>query len=146
MTAAPDIQIFTEDISYSLPYPLITKNWLMQVAAQEGYEIDSINIIFCSDEYLHGINLKYLNHDNYTDIITFDNSEEINKIEADLFISIERVRENADTYHCDWELELNRVMVHGLLHLMGYNDKNEYEVQEIRQKEDTYLKLLAEAS
>lgn len=99
-----------------------------------------ITFIFCSDKYLLEINKEYLQHDYYTDVITFDYSEN-NIISGDIFISIDRVKENADTYKVSFENELYRVMLHGVLHLVGYNDKTKEEQKIMRQKEDEYLNL-----
>ncbi len=103
-------------------------------------EIPDLNYIFCTDDYLLDINKKYLNHDYYTDVITFESSHP--ELPADIFISTERVQENADKFQTDFHLELYRVMIHGVLHLCGLKDKTEAEQKEMRQKEDYYLKLL----
>lgn len=112
--------------------------WLSAVAAEEGAKIVQLTYIFCSDEYLLEINQKYLNHDYYTDIITFPYKEG-SEVESDMFISLDRVAENAGTYHFSFEEELRRVMVHGLLHLTGHKDKSEDESQDMRDAEDRYL-------
>ncbi len=117
------------------------KKWLVQIAKEEGYKIKELNYIFCSDEYLYQINLDYLNHDTYTDIITFDNSEYENEIEGDIFISIDRVNENAQKLKINEETELSRVISHGLLHLMGYKDKSKKETEVMRMKEETAIEL-----
>ena len=113
------IQFCSEDITFSLKEKLKHKAWLNEVAKQEGKKILELTYVFCSDEYLLQINQEYLNHDTLTDIVTFDNSEDPKKIEGDIFISIERVKENGDKLGTS-ETELERVMVHGLLHLLGY--------------------------
>jgi rRNA maturation RNase YbeY len=100
-----------------------------------------ISIVFCSDDYLKVINLKYLNHDYYTDVITFDYSEN-NRISGDLFISIDRVNENAGLNNINFIQELYRVIIHGVLHLCGYNDKTVKEKKEIREKEDFFLNAI----
>jgi len=116
--------------------------WLSNVIiSEELTSTDAINFIFCSDEYLHKINLEYLEHDTLTDIITFDNSENDQEIEGDIFISLERIKENAQMFEVPFELELKRVLVHGILHLIGYNDKTEEEGMIMRSKEDFYLAL-----
>ena len=115
--------------------------WLMEIANHHDHEIVEINYIFCSDEYLLDINKQYLDHDYYTDIITFDNSEEEGKIESDIFISIDRVNENADTLSVPRGTELNRVMAHGLLHLCGFKDKTDEEAKEMREQEEYCLSL-----
>ena len=130
------ILFFEEDITYSLKEKNKYKQWLKSIAEEEGYKIKELNYIFCSDEYLYQINLDYLNHKTYTDIITFDNSENKNSIEGDIFISIERIKENAQKEHVLFEKELQRVLSHGLLHLMGYKDKSEAEKAIMRHKEE----------
>lgn len=112
--------------------------WLSDVAKAENKTIDYINYIFCSDEFLKDINVKYLNHDYYTDIITFPYNEGDN-IQSDIYISVDRVSENSKDYGVDVQTEMQRVMVHGLLHLIGYNDMNDEEIHEMRAKENHYL-------
>lgn len=135
------INFFTEDIDFELPQKLKHKNWLKELAKTEGYKILELNYIFCSDEYLFQINVEYLNHDDYTDIITFDNSEDEKTIEGDIFISIDRVKENATKLDQDFNKELNRVISHGALHLMGYKDKSESESKKMRLMEDLAITL-----
>ncbi|MEM9324584.1 MAG: rRNA maturation RNase YbeY [Bacteroidota bacterium] len=135
------INFHAEDSS---PPPLDTASiahWLEDIAANEGLEIDEINYVFCSDEHLLSINRQYLHHDYYTDIITFDYSEDV-ILAGDIYISLDRVRENASTFKDTFERELHRVMVHGLLHLMGYQDKSDEEAKEMRSKENLALSLL----
>lgn len=115
--------------------------WLSNVTKSEYKTISSLTYIFCSDEYLLDINTKYLGHDYYTDIITFPYKEG-NDIESDMYISIDRVKENAIEFGETFENELCRVMVHGLLHLIGYGDKNDDEIKIMRQKEEEYLAFL----
>lgn len=115
------------------------KNWLKELAKEEGFKIIELNYIFLSDEQLLEMNVSYLNHDTYTDIITFDNSEEDDKIEGDIFISVERVAENALKFKVSTETELIRVLSHGLLHLCGYLDKKPADVKLMREKEEYYL-------
>jgi rRNA maturation RNase YbeY len=133
------IQFCTEDITFSLKEKLKHKAWLNEVAKQEGKRILELTYVFCSDEYLLQINQEYLNHDTLTDIVTFDNSEDPKKIEGDIFISIERVMENGDKLGTS-ETELERVMVHGLLHLLGYKDKKKEDKTLMTEKEDFYIK------
>ncbi|HLT08846.1 MAG TPA: rRNA maturation RNase YbeY [Cyclobacteriaceae bacterium] len=130
------IHFFQEDISFNLPQKIKTKKWLNQIALEEGFRITELNYIFCSDEYLHAINVDYLNHDTYTDIITFDNSDQEDIIEGDIFISIDRIRENAELQKQNFQDELLRVLSHGLYHLSGYKDKLEQEIKIMRSKED----------
>jgi len=133
------IQFCTEDVTFSLKEKLKHKAWLNEVAKQEGKKILELTYVFCSDSYLLEINQAYLNHDTLTDIVTFDNSEDPKKIEGDIFISIERVRENGEKLGTS-ETELERVMVHGLLHLLGYKDKKKEDKALMTEKEDFYIK------
>lgn len=114
--------------------------WIRQVIASEEKDLGEINYIFCDDHYLYKINLKFLEHDTYTDIISFDNSEG-NELNGDIFISTDRVSENAKKYNVDFSEELKRVMSHGILHLCGYGDKSESEAKEMRQKEEEKIAL-----
>lgn len=115
------------------------------VAESEVKRLGDINIIFCSDNYILDVNMKYLQHDYFTDIITFDYCEG-NVLNGDLFISIDTVRDNAQFYGTEFEDELNRVMVHGLLHLIGYDDHTEEDIKVMRSKEDYYLSLKKQLS
>ena len=110
------------------------------VAESEIRRIGDVNIIFCSDNYILDVNLKYLQHDYFTDIITFDYCEN-NVLSGDLFISVDSVRENSVFYNTEFEDELNRVMVHGILHLIGYDDHTEDDQKVMREKENYYLSL-----
>ena len=136
------IRDFTEDIKFVLKDKLANNRWLKMVAGSEIRTIGDINIIFCSDNYILDVNVKYLQHDYFTDIITFDYCEG-KKLSGDLFISIDSVRENALEYGVEFDEELHRVMVHGLLHLIGYDDHTPEEEKLIHEKEDYYLKLRA---
>ena len=133
------IQFCSEDITFSLKEKLKHKAWLNEVAKQEGKKILELSYVFCSDEYLLQINQEYLNHDTLTDIVTFDNSEDPKKIEGDIFISIDRIKENGEKLGT-LETELERVMVHGLLHLLGYQDKKKEDKALMTEKEDFYIK------
>ena len=135
------IHFFSEETDYILPDETVWTNWLVIVAKSENKEIDLINYIFCSDEHLHQINIQYLNHDTLTDIITFPYSESEEKIEGDIFISIDRVRENATTYGVSLDDELKRIMAHGVLHMCGYKDKKDNEKEIMRKKEDEAISL-----
>ncbi|MBL4707481.1 MAG: rRNA maturation RNase YbeY [Flavobacteriales bacterium] len=117
-----------------------TKEWVSLTIKKEQKELGHLSFIFCTDEYLLTINQEYLNHNTYTDIITFNYVED-KLISGDIFISIERVKENANQFTTSFQNELNRVIIHGVLHLIGYNDKTDLEAQEIRAKEDFYLTL-----
>ena len=110
------------------------------VAASEIRSLGDINIIFCSDNYILDVNMKYLQHDYFTDIITFDYCEK-KVLSGDLFISVDSVRENSVYYGTEFEDELNRVIVHGLLHLIGYDDHSEGDVKVMREKENYYLEM-----
>lgn len=132
------IQFFFEDI-----HPLKIKknhiiNHIKSLILNELYEPGDISVILCTDEYLLEINRQYLNHDYYTDIVTFNYVED-SVISGDLFISIDRVKENAETFQSKFVVELYRVVFHGILHLAGYNDKTEAERKQMREKENYYL-------
>lgn len=135
------ISFFFEETNFTLPDANKIKAWLKTIAMEENFKLDSINYIFCSDEYLLSLNLQYLNHDTYTDIITFDYSE--NEIlEGDIYISVDRINENAQQLNVDFNEEIHRVIVHGLLHMMGFKDKSPIQKKQMRRKEDSCLSLL----
>ena len=136
------IRYFQEDIRFELKQKLLNNRWLKMVAGSEMRRLGAINIIFCSDNYILDVNMKYLQHDYFTDIITFDYCEK-DVLSGDLFISIDSVRENAQFYGTEFADELNRVMVHGLLHLIGYDDHSESDIAVMRQKENYYLEMRA---
>lgn len=115
-------------------------NWLSEVIVSEYKKEGEINYIFCDDEYLHKINLEYLNHDTLTDIISFDYSMG-NELHGDIFISVERVQDNANDFKVSFDVELKRVMVHGVLHYCGYKDKGEEDERVMRSKEDEKLAM-----
>lgn len=135
------INFFYEDVDYRLNNQPAVAKWINDVIIAEGNKLIELNFIFCSDEYLYKINVEYLNHETYTDIITFDNKEKEGELEGDIFISIERVRDNAEQLKLPIEEELHRVIIHGALHLMGYNDKTPEEQEAMREKEETCLSL-----
>jgi len=135
------INFFYEDTAFELPHKEIIASWVAHTITSENFELSEINYIFCSDEYLHQINVDYLQHDYYTDIITFDNSEKEGVVESDIFVSIERVQDNAEDQGIPFETELRRVIIHGVLHLVGYKDKTDVEQTEMREKENAYLSL-----
>ena len=127
--------LFNSLNDFNLRQKLLYKRWLKELAALEGYKIGDSNYIFWDDEYLLGVNQQYLQHDTYTDIITFDYVE--GKIlNGDIYISTERVRENARIYQVDFENELKRVLSHGVLHLCGYKDKTDADAAQMREKEN----------
>ncbi len=115
----PSINFFEEDIRFKLKDKTKVKDWVKATITAEGYKLQELNYIFCSDQYLLSINQQYLDHDTYTDIITFDNSEKEKVITGDIFISIERIRENAKKFNSGELNELHRVIIHGALHLLG---------------------------
>jgi probable rRNA maturation factor len=138
----PNLHYFTEDIKFSLRDQTSISDWITNVVTSNQFQVGEINYIFCSDNHLLSINQEYLNHDTYTDIITFDNSCEESVVESDIYISIERVKENSDEYNIPFEKELHRVMIHGILHLLGMEDKSPDERKRMREKEDACLSLL----
>lgn len=137
------ITYFTQDIPFTFKSKRLTSRWLKAVAEAEGKKVGDIAVIFCSDKYLLDINIKYLKHNYYTDIITFDYCEG-NRLSGDLFISVDSVRENANEYGSSFEDELNRVIVHGVLHLMGYDDHTDEDITQMRAKENACLQLRRE--
>ena len=132
------VSYFTEDIVFPFKEKRLTSRWLKFVAESEAKRLGDVAIIFCSDNYILDVNIKYLQHDYYTDIITFDYCEG-NRLSGDLFISIDSVRENAAFYGTEFADELNRVIVHGVLHLIGYDDHTEEDIVTMRAKENYYL-------
>ena len=136
------IHFFYEDTSFKLQQPRKISAWIKKVIARENNTLQELNYIFCSDKYLHEINLTYLDHDTYTDIITFDLDErKSSAIEGEIYISVDRVKENAEIYQKPFEQELHRVIIHGVLHLLGYRDKTDGEQKEMRKKEEACLSL-----
>ena len=134
------INFFTEDVSLPLLNQPSVIAWLCNVCESENKELDEVSIIFCSDDYLLTMNNEYLQHDYYTDIITFDYCID-NQVVGDLFISIDRVMDNANLNQVSFDNELLRVMVHGILHLIGFKDKSDEDSKLMRLKEDEYLNL-----
>ena len=134
------VSYFLQDIDFVLKHKRLNNSWLKLVAESEIKKLGNINIIFCSDNYILDVNVKYLGHDYFTDIITFDYCEK-NILSGDLFISIDTVRDNAEFYKTEFQDELNRVIVHGLLHLIGYDDHTPEEQKIMREKENYYLEL-----
>ena len=132
------INLFFEDVEIPDLDSEFFINWLSSTCAEEDKVLEEVNLIFCSDEYLLKMNVEYLQHDYYTDIISFDYCEE-DRILGDLFISKDRVLDNAKLNNVSFMLELQRVIVHGVLHLCGYKDKSEDEEKLMRSKEDYYL-------
>jgi rRNA maturation RNase YbeY len=126
--------------SFFLPFRTPLKGFILKLFKKEGFKVEAVNYIFCSDKHLLGINRKYLSHDTYTDIITFQYSSSSEPVLSDIYISVERVKENARFYKTPFLQELYRVMFHGALHLCNYKDKTPKEVSLMRRKEDFYLK------
>lgn len=132
------VRYFYEDTQFKFKQKALNNKWFKMVCESEIRRLGDVNVIFCSDNYILDINMKYLQHDYFTDIITFDYCEN-NVISGDLFISVDSVRENASYYGSEFEDELNRVLVHGVLHLVGYDDHSETDIATMRSKEDYYL-------
>jgi probable rRNA maturation factor len=132
--------LFHFETKFKLANKLIYKKWILNFSNQLEKKVGEINYIFCSDDYLLDLNLKYLKHDTLTDIITFDYSEGT-IINGDIFISIERVRENSQKFQSDFDFELKRVIAHGILHLIGFKDKKKEDKAIMRQKEEWALSL-----
>jgi len=132
------VRFFNEDTNFSYKGKELVRKWYKFAAETELKCLGQVNIIFCSDNYILDINMKYLQHDYFTDIITFDYCEG-NKLSGDLFISIDSVRENAEFYKTEFKDELDRVIIHGLLHLIGYDDYTPEDQTKMRSKEDYYL-------
>ena len=130
-----------EDLDFNLSNQGNVEKWLYHFVTEEDFTIKKIDYIFCSDQYLHSINVEHLNHDTFTDIITFDLSTSNTSIESDIFISIDRVKENAYNLKVSFQDELLRVLAHGVLHLMGYKDKSSEDIVLMRQKEQYCIDL-----
>lgn len=138
------VRYYCEDIKFIFKNKLANNRWLKMVAGSEIKTLGDISIIFCSDNYILDVNLRYLHHDYFTDVITFDYCEG-NRLSGDLFISVDSVRENAVEFGSEFDDELHRVIVHGLLHLIGYDDHTLEDQKLMREKEDYYLGLRGNA-
>ena len=139
------ISFHVEEIDFVFEETDKTILWLNRIAEQESKGIVSLDYVFCSDEYLHKINVEYLDHDTYTDIITFDLGEPTDDaISGEIYISVDRVKENAQIHGSEYKDELLRVVAHGLLHLIGYPDKSEQEALVMRGKEEDALRTYKE--
>lgn len=134
------VSYFVQDTDFKFVKRRLNNSWLKLVAESEVRKLGDINIIFCSDNYILDVNMKYLQHDYFTDIITFDYCEG-NVLSGDLFISVDSVRENSVFFKTEFTDELNRVIVHGLLHLIGYDDHTPEDQKVMREKENYYLDL-----
>ncbi len=138
MKTNAEIYFFLEEVNYPIRQKNALRNWIAEAIGSEGKSPGAISVILCSDEYLHRLNLNYLQHDSFTDIITFDYSE-ANQVSGDLFISIDRIRENASNSAVKISDELHRVIIHGILHLCGYGDKTAELKKVMTAKENYYL-------
>jgi len=136
------ISFTNNKISSDLTDKLLIKTFLASIFAQEGVEFKSVSYIFCTDDYLLNLNQEYLNHNTFTDILTFTLSHTELPVISEIYISVERVIENAKTLSEDYLTELHRVMIHGILHLCGYEDHSKKEKAEMRRKEDYYISNL----
>jgi len=141
----PKINFFSEEIDFNFKRKQKHKDWLISVANSEGFSISALNYIFSNDDYLLKINQDFLQHDTYTDIITFDNSSQKGKIDGEIYISVDRIKENAQIQQIGFDSELHRVMAHGLLHLCGYKDKSEADIKKMREKEDEAIEKFVNA-
>jgi probable rRNA maturation factor len=136
-----NIRFNSQNIKFKLPYPKKTSQWLTAICAQENKQLGSLTYIFCSDAYLLSLNKKFLGHATFTDILSFDLTEDKNLIVGEIYISIPRVTENAKAYVQPFLTELRRVMAHGLLHFVGYRDKTPAQRAQMRKKEEACLSL-----
>ena len=132
--------LFHSECDFTLSKQDARSRWIINSIINEGKRVGGLSFVFCTDEYLLEKNIQFLDHDTYTDIITFDYCEG-DIISGDIFVSLERVIENANAFGVDFEDELDRVLIHGVLHLAGYQDKSKEEVNTMREKEDFYLSL-----
>jgi len=132
---------FNYETDFNLEDEEEISKWIIEAIANEGFKLEEINYVFCDDEYLHKLNVEFLDHDTLTDVISFDYS--VGKIiQGDIFISVERVIDNAKDFKVDFLSELKRVIVHGVLHYCGYKDKTESDAKLMREKEEYYLNLI----
>ena len=141
MSNDPKIYFFQEEVSYNLKHKRQIREWIMKTSDNEGFTIGTLNYIFTSDNILVQLNTEYLRHFTLTDIITFDLAEKEGELTGDVYISLDRAKENAKEFKVKLTNELNRLMVHGILHLMGYKDKTAQEKEVMRAKEEFYLSL-----
>lgn len=133
------IHFFSEDVDFVPKSKMNLRAWIKQTAEDEGYTVGELNFIFCSDAYLLTVNQEFLQHDTFTDIVTFDHSERAGRLAGDIFISIDRVKDNASSFKVREADELHRVIIHGVLHLCGYGDKTVKEKAAMTAREDHYL-------
>lgn len=146
-TPDTEISFHSEGLDFLLPNPELVESWIIDTASKEDRSVRALNIIFCSDSYLHEMNVEYLQHDTLTDVISFQYHDDSSPyIEGDIFISVERTNENAQKFEVSPEKELLRVIIHGTLHLLGYGDKTPEDKKIMTEKENTYLKNWEEIS
>jgi probable rRNA maturation factor len=136
----PAIRFFRENINFRLKNSLKVQEWILGVAKKEKHTVQNLHYIFCTDQALLERNIQFLKHNTFTDIITFDLSEKETSIIGEIYISVDRIKENALKFEQTQEQELHRVMIHGVLHLCGYGDKTKTEKEEMRRLENHYLK------
>lgn len=136
-----NIQFIKNEIRFRLSDSRRLSSWINRIAKKEGFSISSLLFVFCTDEYVHEMNKKFLNHDDLTDILTFDLSNKEEGLLGEVYISIDRVKDNAYKYKTSFAEELRRVIIHGALHLMGYDDKSPSKARQMREKEDASLSL-----
>ena len=139
-----ELNFFTQETNFRIRKIRLLKKWLFETIKAENETLDTLSIIITSDEYLHQMNVEHLNHDTLTDVITFEYNEENEPIQGDIFISIDRVKENANQFKQRQLDELHRIIIHGTLHLLGYKDKCDSDKKQMTQKEDYYLSLRPE--
>ncbi len=132
---------YNADTNYKIPSKGIVRNKLSYLVHNEGFKLVNVNIILCSDEYLLEINKKHLNHNYYTDVITFDLSDKNNEVDGEIYISLDRIRENKKAYNVSLFTEFQRVVIHGVLHLVGYDDHSKKDISIMRNKEQLYLSI-----
>jgi probable rRNA maturation factor len=142
MAGEPKIFFFLEEVSYTLKHKRNIRSWIIQTAENEYYKIGTLNYIFTNDDVLVQLNKEYLRHFTLTDIITFDLSESSGVLSGDIYISVDRARENAKKYKDSLTNEIRRLMIHGVLHLIGYRDKSRSEREQMKAKEEYYLSLV----
>lgn len=140
--AEKKIEFNSADLTFELKNKTKIRAWIDKVIKSEGFVLEQASYVFCSDKFLLKLNKSYLNHTTLTDIITFDLSDKKMMINGELYISIDRIKENAKSFNCTTLHELHRVMIHGILHLCGYKDKTPKDQQEMRALEDHYLSIL----
>ncbi len=137
------VNFFYQDVKFSFSNRTVVKGFLKKLFLKEGHKLSELNVIFCADDALLEINRNFLQHDYYTDIITFPLSAGSDPIQAEIYISVDRVRDNAKQGGISFKEELLRVIFHGCLHLAGYGDKSSQQIKKMREQEDHYLRLYA---